>query len=264
MVDVTQGYDVGILLFYLFVLFFIGLVVYLQRESRREGFPLEDDAGVKDGHSWIFTPEPKTFNLPHGHGDIAVPNDKGDPNAEVGNVKGERIANFAGAPLQPTGENPMLDGIGPGAWTQRADTPDITAHGKVKIVPLRKAGEFSIPKPDLDPRGRRVVGCDSIVAGRVTDVWVDQSESMIRYLELETEVGEAPRTVLVPMNFCTIQTPRDREKVIFVHAITGEQFAHVPGIKSKTQITMLEEEKVMAYYGAGLLYATPDRQEAFI
>ncbi|MEY3461886.1 MAG: hypothetical protein RLZZ03_1539, partial [Pseudomonadota bacterium] len=28
-----------------------------------------------------------------------------------------------------------------------------------------------------------------------------------------------------------------------------------------TQVTLLEEEKIMAYYGAGTLYATPDIQE---
>jgi len=32
-----------------------------------------------------------------------------------------------------------------------------------------------------------------------------------------------------------------------------------PGTPS--QITMLEEEKIPAYFGAGLLYAAPERQE---
>lgn len=262
MVDLTQGTDVGIVAFWIFAVFFAGLVFHLQRESRREGFPLENDAGEKDGHSWIFTPDPKTFHLPNGHGEVSVPNDTGDPNSE--DVKGQQIAQFSGAPWEPTGENPMLDGIGPGAWTRRADVPDMTAHGEVKIVPMRDAEGYTIAKQDLDPRGLRVVGCDSIIAGRVTDVWVDKAEAVIRYLELETEVGDAPRAVLVPMNFCTVQMPRDREKVIYVHAITGEQFALVPGTKKKGEITMLEEEKVMAYYGAGLLYATPDRAESLI
>ena len=30
------------------------------------------------------------------------------------------------------------------------------------------------------------------------------------------------------------------------------------------QITLLEEEKITAYYGAGTLYATPERQEPII
>ncbi|WP_306119746.1 MULTISPECIES: photosynthetic reaction center subunit H [unclassified Roseitalea] len=261
MVELTQGYDVGLLTFYVFVVFFIGLVIHLQRESRREGFPLEDDVGNKDKTSWLFTPEPKTFNLPHGMGDIAVPNDKGDPNSE--NVKGRQVANFSGAPWQPTGDNPMLDGIGPGAWTERADVPDPMHDGTAKIVPMRVLKEASIATQDVDPRGLRVVGCDLIVAGRVKDVWVDRMEHAIRYYELETEIGEEPRTVLVPANMVTIKTPRDREKVLYVHAITGEQFTQVPTTKKKTEVTLLEEEKIMAYYGAGLLYATPARQEAW-
>ena len=49
-----------------------------------------------------------------------------------------------------------------------------------------------------------------------------------------------------------------------VKAITGAQFADVPGTKRDDQITMLEEEKIMAYYAGGHLYATPERAEPFI
>jgi photosynthetic reaction center H subunit len=38
----------------------------------------------------------------------------------------------------------------------------------------------------------------------------------------------------------------------------------VPTTKHPEQITLLEEEKVMAYYGGGTLYATPDRQEPIL
>ena len=34
--------------------------------------------------------------------------------------------------------------------------------------------------------------------------------------------------------------------------------------RSPEEITLLEEEKIMAYFGAGTLYATPDRQEPLI
>lgn len=263
MVDLTAGYDVALIMFYVFVVFFIGLVVYLQRESRREGFPLEDDAGNQEKQSWFFRPEPKTFHLPHGHGTVQVPNDLGDPVAAAENIKGEQTG-FEGTPWVPSSANPMLDGIGPGAWTHRADVPDELHDGRPKIVPMRADETITIAKGDMDPRGLRVVGCDSIVGGRITDVWVDRMEHMIRFLEVKTEVGEAPRSVLVPMNFCVVKTPRDREKVFYVHAITGEQFALVPGTKSPEKITLLEEEKIMAYFGAGLLYATPTRQESYV
>lgn len=259
MVEVTQYIDVAQIALYVFLLFFAGLVVHLQMESRREGFPLEDDKGVVDKASWLLAPSPKTFHLPHGHGDVTVPNDIRDAAP-----KAERVADFDGAPLRPTGENPMLDNIGPGGYANRANTPDITFEGDVKIVPMRNARDFSIAEGDLDPRGLRVVGCDSIIGGRVKDVWVDRSEQVIRYLEVETEVGKEPRSVLLPMNFCTIRTPRDREKIFYVHAITGEQFADVPATRKRTEVTFREEDQIMAYYGAGLMYATPTRAESVI
>ncbi|NCZ59008.1 MAG: photosynthetic reaction center subunit H, partial [Betaproteobacteria bacterium] len=42
------------------------------------------------------------------------------------------------------------------------------------------------------------------------------------------------------------------------------QFEGVPGIKHPDQVTFLEEERIMAYYGAGTLYADPDRAEPII
>jgi photosynthetic reaction center H subunit len=55
-----------------------------------------------------------------------------------------------------------------------------------------------------------------------------------------------------------------QSKKIAVESILGNQFADVPAIKSQDQITMLEEERVMAYYGGGTLYATPERREPLI
>ena len=40
---IVGTYDVAELVFYAFVLFFLGLMVYLRREDRREGYPLEDE-----------------------------------------------------------------------------------------------------------------------------------------------------------------------------------------------------------------------------
>ena len=41
--DLTPGLDVAMLVFWAFVLFFVGLIFYLRREDRREGYPLEDN-----------------------------------------------------------------------------------------------------------------------------------------------------------------------------------------------------------------------------
>jgi photosynthetic reaction center H subunit len=196
-------------------------------------------------------PKPKTYLLPHG-GEVSFPNDK----AERGNLALEPTHGWAGSPLEPTG-NPMLDGVGPGSWAERADVPDLTVEGHPKIVPLRVAADYNVSDKDTDPRGLPVYGGDGEVAGTVRDLWLDQSEHMFRFLEVE--VAGAGRTVLLPMNFARIK--RDGVKV---HAILASHFAQVPGTKHPEQVTFLEEEKIMGYYGGGLLYAEPSRAEPLL
>jgi photosynthetic reaction center H subunit len=118
---------------------------------------------------------------------------------------------------------------------------------------------FTVAKPDIDPRGLPVVGADGTRGGIIKEIWVDRAEMVIRYLELETTAENGSRKVMLPMNFARVQS-----KKIAVESILGNQFADVPAIKSQDQITMLEEERVMAYYGGGTLYATPERREPLI
>jgi photosynthetic reaction center H subunit len=80
-------------------------------------------------------------------------------------------------------------------------------------------------------------------------------EMLIRYLELDVKGA----TVLLPINFSRIG-----KQDIQVKSILADQFAAVPKTKNPEEITLLEEEKIMAYYGAGTLYATPERQEPLI
>ena len=58
--------DVAQIVLYAFWLFFFGLLFYLRREDRREGYPLESEAepGLK-ARDVIWIPRPKTF-LPLG------------------------------------------------------------------------------------------------------------------------------------------------------------------------------------------------------
>ncbi len=260
---ITQYIDVAQVALYAFWVFFAILIFYIRREDRREGYPLEADlTGDYNKDPWLFLAPPKTFLLPHGHGTVSFPNAERDNALRA--VPGEKTASFPGAPYRPTGKNPMLDPIGPGSWANRADTPDMTHHGEAKIVPMRIAKDFSIAEGDTDPRGMRVVGFDSVVAGKVVDAWVDRSEQMLRYLEVELEVGKEKNAVLVPINFAVMRNTRERERIFYVHALAGEQFAHVPDTKSASQVTFLEEEKIVAYFGSGLLYAHPSRQESII
>jgi photosynthetic reaction center H subunit len=102
-----------------------------------------------------------------------------------------------------------------------------------------------------------VLGGDGERGGSVIDVWMDTSEAIARYLEIAVPMaGGGARNVLLPINFARIG--RD---AVRVHAIYGEHFVQVPGTRDPQQVTMLEEEKIMAFYGAGLLYADPERAE---
>ena len=51
---------------------------------------------------------------------------------------------------------------------------------------------------------------------------------------------------------------------VSVASILGRQFAQVPVTRDPDLVTLLEEDKIMAYYGAGTLYATPQRQEPLL
>jgi photosynthetic reaction center H subunit len=246
----TAYLDVAQLVLYLFWIFFAGLIYYLVREGHREGYPMETEGGRGTIGGWPV-PDPKTYLLPHG-GEATVP----DPAKREPPLPAQPVHAYVGAGLVPMGSG-LGEGVGPGAWANRADVPDLTAHGTPKIVPLRVLPAYGVSAHDSDPRGLPVIGADGATAGTVRDLWMDQSEFMFRYLEVELAGGQ--RTVLLPVTFSRIK--RDHVKV---HAILAHQFAGVPGLRSPDQITLLEEEKVTAYYGGGLLYATPDRAEALV
>jgi photosynthetic reaction center H subunit len=251
--SIVGSIDVAQVVLYTFWVFFIGLIIYLRREDKREGYPLVVDGGGKvQGEGWPSMPAPKTFRLPHG-GTVTVPNGKADGPV----TKAEPIAPWPGAPLEPTG-NPMVDAVGPGSYAMRANEPDLTVEGEDKIVPLRVAKDFSVCDRDPDPRGMPVIAADGVVAGTVREVWVDRSEALIRYLEVEIRGGDR---VLLPWAFSNVDTLQKR---VHVASILASQFARVPTTASQSRITLREEDRICAYYGSGHLYATPARTEPLL
>ena len=106
---ITSYIDVGQLTLYAFWIFFAGLIYYLHREDKREGYPLiEEVSGQSKVEGLPFVPKPKTFKQYDGSLVLA-------PRAEQAEVvNGVPTAKWPGAPLTPTGD-PMLSGMGPGA-----------------------------------------------------------------------------------------------------------------------------------------------------
>jgi photosynthetic reaction center H subunit len=161
-------------------------------------------------------------------------------------------------PYEPTG-NALLDAVGPGAYALRKDVADLDLHGQPVLRPLRAMKDYGVSDKDPDPRGMTVTGADGKSGGKVVDVWVDTVEALFRYLEVETPAQGGIRRVLLPIPFARI-----RRSGIEVNAITGAQFAHVPGTKSADQVTKLEEDRISAFYGGGMLYADPKRAEPIL
>ena len=249
--SLTSYIDVAQLTLYAFFLFFAGVVLYLRREDKREGYPLEADIGSGTGkQGFPFVPKPKIFRLMHG-GTYAAPGG----NADNRPIKARKVERWPGAPLQPTGD-PMLDGVGPASYADREDVPELMVDGKPLIVPMRVARETSVDAEDSDPRGMSVVGADGVAAGTVRDLWVDLAEPQVRYLEIEVAAPDGPRNVLLPMPFARID---GWNKQVKVKSILARHFATVPGLQNPDQVTKREEDRIMAYYGSGHLYATRSR-----
>lgn len=256
--EFVQGIDLVDVSLWAFTIFFFGLIYYLQRESSREGYPIEDDvSGKTEKESIFFFPPPKTYKLPHGRGTI----ERSYGPADTRDLALKRSAPWGGSPFLPTGD-PMQDGVGPASYAMREDVTDLTDDGRDRISPFRLNAEYYVPEQDFDPRGHPIVGKDGVIGGTVVDLWVDRSEAVIRYFEVEVEGSDGAKSkVLVPVPFCTLSKAKKR---VTVEAVLGKHFQNVPKTKSPDKITRLEEDMVCGYFGGGTLYATPDIQEPLL
>jgi photosynthetic reaction center H subunit len=250
---ITGYIDVAQVALYTFWIFFAGLIFYLRREDKREGYPLVTE---RPGHfleGFPKRPTPKTFLLPHG-GTVTAPRvDPPQPDFD-----GVPVAGWPGSPLQPIG-NAMLSGVGPAASALRADTPDLVNETtENRIVPLRVASDFYLDDESPDPRTMQVLGADGVVGGVVSDIWIDLAEACIRYLEVTLVAGPS---VLLPMPLVRIDAGAG---VVKVRSILGSQFEDAPMLASPDQVTLREEDKIQAYYASGHLYAEPTRMEPLL
>ncbi len=247
--------DAAAVSLYIFFAFFAGLIYYLTRENKREGYPmineLPDRPAFATMHGFPETPPPKVFRLHYPEGATVVQGVRPERD-----VSAQLIPEtpYPGTAFLPTGDA-MRDGVGPAAYAERANEPDLAFDDhKPKIVPLRAAPGWHIAHEDPDPRGQPIITLDGEVAGRTVDVWVDRSEYILRYLEAEVAGG---RRVLVPMALCTFSD----DGVARVISVTAAQFAAAPSVAQPEQITLLEEDRISAYFGGGHFYATPERSE---
>ena len=169
----TSSIDVAQVVLYAFWVFFAGLIYYLHRENKREGYPLSSDsAGRAIVEGFPPVPKPKTYLLRTGRV-VTAPNAARDDDRT-----------WAASAPAAAGANALTERSGPGSYALRADEVDLTANNEPRIVPLRTVGSLGIERKDTDPRGLPVVGTDGVVGGVVRDLWVDRAETLFRYLEV--------------------------------------------------------------------------------
>lgn len=267
---VTGYIDVAQIVLYVFWAFFAGLLIYLQRESRREGYPLVSEVDGKPMDHGIWMPGPKTFLLDDGTS-VTVPVREKDYN----DVALRPSMGWPGSPFVPTGDA-MADGVGPGSYAPRLNRPDLTCDGHARLSPLSATPGFWLEERDPDPRGMTVIGADGEAAGTIVDIWLDRAEYVARYFEVELEAAPVRRNpangdlesgsvgghrVLLPVNFSQINAANRTVRVV---SILASQFAGVPTLANPGIITLAEEDRICGYYGGGYLYATAARQESVL
>ena len=250
---ITGYFDIAQIVLYAFWIFFAGLIVYLRREDKREGYPLESDRSEQVRvQGFPALPKPKIFTLADG-GMVLAPRNEVDTR----HIMATPMGLYPGAPLQPTG-NPMIDAVGPASFAERANHPDYTIDGVPMIVPSRLASGYAVSSKDPNPLGMEVYGADRELGGVVTDIWVDRAEPQIRYLEVETT---GARHVLLPFTDAKFDATRRR---VNVRSILGSQFATVPTIARPDQVTRREDDQIQAFFASGNLYATAARAEPLL
>ncbi|MFN4101325.1 MAG: photosynthetic reaction center subunit H [Pararhodobacter sp.] len=232
------NFDLARISLWMFWLFFAALVIWIQRENQREGYPLENDDGTPAGSLWP-TPEPKSFNLADGRRFDAPGLD-----IERRDLAMARTEASGGFPFAPTGDA-MIDGVGAAAWVARRDEPEVDGHGHPKLRPMSEVAGFAVAS-GRNPLGMEVIANDRERPGIITDLWVDVPEQMVRYLQVTLADSS---TRLIPMAMARITGDG-----VQVRSISGSRFAEVPMTTRPGIVTKLEEDKISAFYAGGTLY----------
>ena len=136
--NITGYVDLAQILLYVFWIFFAGLIYYLVQEGHREGYPLESSSSGRAVVKGFPIPEPKTFLLEGGKS-VTVP----DLMRKQPAYNAVATSPTSGAPIEPKGDA-MLAAVGPGAYSNREDVPEMTWHGKPLIQPLRVVSDYTV------------------------------------------------------------------------------------------------------------------------
>ena len=245
---VVGNLDVAILCVIAFVSFFLGLIVYLRREDKREGYPVEV-AGMfgrsQSSQGFPAMPRPKLFYRPHNEGVAQAPRAEAPEPVRPG----QRLPPMS-LPLDP-GPDPLEEGIGAAAFTRnRAEKPDLDVNGEPKLISLNDNPEYYIPDGDPDPRGWVLVSADEKTVGIVHDLWFNRAEFFLRYYEVSIDGAEGRR--LVPAFFAEALT---RDRAVRATTLIADDLRRSPIRADDSCITMREEDRLNGFYAGGLRFS---------
>ena len=254
--QITSYIDVAQVTLYLFWIFFAGLIFYLRREDRREGYPLVLRAFeyLQGRRLPVHSRRPKSSCC------LTAARPRPTGKADTRAIKAEKIDVWPGAPLQPTGD-PMLAAVGPGSYAERADMPDLDHRRPRQDRTAARCDELCVATAATVIRAAiSVIGADRRRGGH-GHRRLGRPLGNDHPLSRSRASGGSDRTALIPMTFARIDKRRGQVKV---HALLADHFANVPALANPDQVTLLEEDKICAYFGAGTLYAHPSRAEPLL
>ena len=250
---ITSHIDVAQVALYSFWVFFAGLIYYLRREDKREGYPLVSDRSDQI-RSRDFRPRRrrKPSIAERLHGDRAA---RGAAHSPLQRDACRALARRADASGRQSRCCPAPDPPRRRYGRIRRTAHSMTKHGWCRCGSRRII--FSTRKVPTRSRWKSLAPTAS-VGGVVSDLWIDRGEVVIRYLEVTLAAGAA---VLVPMPLAQVDARRRR---VVVRSVLGAQFAYAPMLANPDQVTLREEDQIAAYFASGNLYAEPRRVEPLL
>ena len=136
------------------------------------------------------------------------------------------------------------------------DAPGV--EGGTKVVPLREARQFRLPKTAPNVRGWSVFGDDHERIGVVDEMLVDLEQMKVRYLDMDVSddlfLLKEDRHVIIPMEAVEL---RERGEDVWIHGLTAKQVAMLPAYTGGALDPLVEMRVREAFAGRGAATQPP-------
>ena len=240
--------DVAQIVLYAFFAFFTALIWYLRREDRREGYPLESEAARRVQGARLSA-DPVAEDLPSRRGGVAQ---RPDYAARRSPVKAAKVEPWPGAPLQPTRRSDARRGR-PRRLQRNAPSRPLQDDAWRGSDFAAAHSAISRSRRWRNPIGFSVVGADHTSVGVDQSMFGSIAPKSHRALSTKCSSPAPSRRVLLPVYFAASSRSAAAS---WSRRCSPNSSSNVPALGTPDRVTMLEEDRIAAYYGAGTLYAT--------